>query len=497
MADYYMRVEAVGFDHTVYDTNDISTIRGGSFLALNAVKHLGEEFEKKGILKTITTGASVGLYRSVNGAAPETMKNETVSFLKNHTGGHLEFVVDVVDGSNMCFGEIHARLIEANQWSRMRRLTIPWQGIRPGAEVPCDVDGVRPGVIPLNNETISESVNFRKDKGRELRGSIYAEILGEKKETFPLEFTSNLEELSKAPAGPQKLDRKIAFIYIDGNKFGKLRESCGYDQDVLSGYDHTIQEKFRKPALEKILDHMKDDPLSLMKKDDPLSSVKKKEIRLETLLWGGDEIEWVVPAWKGLEILELFYSSAILPQRFGRDEKAYPLTHAAGVVFCHHSAPILHIRNLARDLAGMVKDDIKDIPEKQDEGDIFHYLVLESFDMLQGDLRTFVKKYYTPVDYKSLKIKGSELKNLIGNLKTVAAHYPRKKVYEMIDALRNGEDEEKRKKIIERGLSECPEHLKEDIRDAINAIADNRPERWFTIAELWDFINKEDVHDSL
>ena len=55
--EYYFRVEAVNLYNTIFDTNDISTTRGGSFLLLNAVERL-KELDR---LEPISIGASAGL----------------------------------------------------------------------------------------------------------------------------------------------------------------------------------------------------------------------------------------------------------------------------------------------------------------------------------------------------------------------------------------------------------------------------------------------------
>ena len=86
--------------------------------------------------------------------------------------------------------------------------------------------------------------------------------------------------------------------------------------------------------------------------------------RLETLLWGGDEIIWVVPAWKGWELLQFFFTEFRYPA-------SAPLTFSAGLVFCHKKAPIHTIRSLA----GKLVSHLKGRSENR-----FLYRVLESFD---------------------------------------------------------------------------------------------------------------------
>jgi len=419
MSDYYLRVEAVNLDNFVYDTNDISTIRGGSFLLLDSVNSLAIDNDFKKLLRKISTGASTGLFQII-GDDPEDVKKRVKKYLSNKTDGHTTFVVDTLDGDSRNFKAIQEQLIAKNRWSQWQQLTIPWGKGWEGSDFPCTLDGVRPEMviehfIENKPKKVSRSVKFRRDKGKELRNDIYAHILGQT--SCPYEFTKNLELLSE-DRDQGVLNKKIAFIYIDGNKFGRIRDEKCTEERMLQGFDRSVQEDFRKPVLQKLLFHMT---------DNYASQTADKKLRLETLLWGGDEIEWVVPAWKGWEVLRLFYEFDPPPAY-----EKIPLTHAAGIVFCHHNAPILQIRKLAHSLADIAKSNLTSIPKSSEHGDIFHYLVLESFDMLEGSLDPFLKHYYKPADYKELLLKGQEMQSFSRHMKTVRSDFPRGKVYEII-----------------------------------------------------------------
>ena len=45
--DYYLRIEAINLDYFVYDTHDISTIRGGSFMLLSIFDALFDNLKEK------------------------------------------------------------------------------------------------------------------------------------------------------------------------------------------------------------------------------------------------------------------------------------------------------------------------------------------------------------------------------------------------------------------------------------------------------------------
>ena len=61
MTTYYLRIEAVNLVNFVYDTQDLSTIRGGSMLIREAVaRRIGQRFPD---LEAVSVGASAGLFR--------------------------------------------------------------------------------------------------------------------------------------------------------------------------------------------------------------------------------------------------------------------------------------------------------------------------------------------------------------------------------------------------------------------------------------------------
>jgi len=473
MGDYYLRIEAVNLNNFVYDTNDISTIRGGSFLLLDIVNRLESAHDLNGLLKKISTGASAGLFRII-GNDPDDVKKRVRDYLDKKTDGHATFVVDTLDGDNLDFKAVQEQLLAKNRWSQWQQLTIPWgkEGWK-GSETPCFLDGIRPGLeyeeFPEKGaRKISNSVKFRRYRGKELRNSIYTSILDNQGE--PCKFTNDLECLSD-DKDQGILNKKIAFIYIDGNKFGRIRDEKCTDEEKLQEFDKSIQIEFREAILKKLLSYMAGNDASL---------TADKKLRLETLLWGGDEIEWVVPAWKGWEVLRLFYEFD--PPPAYHDE--IPLTHASGIVFCHHNAPILKIRKLAHRLANLAKSNLTSIPKSHEHGDIFHYLILESFDMVEGNLDTFLKDYYKPVDYKELLLNGLEMQSFSKDMKIVRSGFPRGKVYEIISALKEKKDVDD---IKERGIQSCSASRKEELRAAIESLLKGNINRWFLIADLWDF----------
>jgi len=124
MGDYYLRVEAVNLDNFVYDTNDISTIRSGSFLLLDTVNNLESAHDLNGLLKKISTGASAGLFRII-GNDPDDVKKKVKDYLNKKTKGHTTFVVDTLAEDGLNFKTIQEKLLAKKQMVAVATIDYP------------------------------------------------------------------------------------------------------------------------------------------------------------------------------------------------------------------------------------------------------------------------------------------------------------------------------------------------------------------------------------
>lgn len=152
------------------------------------------------------------------------------------------------------------------------------------------------------------------------------------------------------------LENKLAVFYADGNKFSRF--VVGKTDDELNTFD-TAMTKMRKLLLATLL-------AWVVEQRDNFGP--DKPIPFEVLLWGGDEYTFVLPAWLGWEFTQRFFEATKYWEFSGKS-----LSHAAGLVFCHHKTPIGRIRDLTIALA----DGVKSAAPLQNA---FDYLVLESLD---------------------------------------------------------------------------------------------------------------------
>ncbi|GIK38052.1 MAG: hypothetical protein BroJett011_18850 [Chloroflexota bacterium] len=499
-----MRVEAVNLSHFVYDTHDISTIRGGSYILLEAIERIAKQFS--GRLYVISTAASQGLFffdceDNTTEGDKEKLRAEVLKFLRTETRGHATFLVAVEkDEQNfpLTLEKLEAQ-IHRQQW-RTPTVIVP---NFEKTEQECFLDGWRPGTreyrADMSDVRISTTTRFRRDVGIILKRQLFSMLLKSKKYTDNL-CSKNLGELA-LDTDQGVLNGKIAFIHIDGNSFGAIRRDLCVTPELREQFDNTIQKKFREPFLESLLQQADKDPEFKTKDEEGHTA-----LRLEVLLWGGDEMTLIVPAWKGWEVLQLFFNQAR-----NLTFADIPLSHRAVIIFSHHNAPILQIRRLAEELLSQTKQDLQknlidalrthpkfsqwdEAAQKElvtqlsdhEYGNAIHYLVLESFDMLQGSLSNFLSLYYQGVSYQSLLIPAYKLAELQQNVQNVRPHIARSKVIEVIKAIQKGQPDP-----VAQVKQQIYDLIPSDKRNEVQAALESLTQEWagwYKLADLWDYI---------
>ena len=480
---YYLQVEAVNLDAFVYDTNDISTIRGGSHVLRHAIeRELAQRLKAKGFTP-IATAASLGLFSFEAEEDVDAVRRRVVADVLGQldalTDHHATFQAAVVPDS----GDF--RQVTQQLRTQIRRQQWRTPTVRPPEFEPTEqegyLDGWRPGVVPyrvdpdVRGAKISRATAFRREQGRRIKHGLFQEV-GEGLVEDDQAWLA-AKDLSRLASLPEKgiLHGKIAYLHIDGNGFGAIRHETCQTPELRAAFDHTIQERVRNAFLKALLAQARHDPDFLAQ-----DAEGRTALRMEVLLWGGDEMTLVVPAWKGLEVLERFYRQAQ-----GVSFQGIPLTYRAALIFAHHNAPILLLNRLADALLARTKKDIQPLREKN----AAHYLVLESFDMLGSSLDRFIAGYYDethhPV-YPKLLLPASELPALKKHLHTVVRYASKGRVLDVIRRLRAGGDVDAADLASFMLATVDPAHQAR-VQDAIDRIIGDVPERWYLIADLWDY----------
>jgi len=196
----------------------------------------------------------------------------------------------------------------------------------------CSLDLVSP--VAENSKSgetrdlISESAKQRRDFGRERKSDFYTFVLdrGRSDKTRELAsfirdqkvlFSQTLDDLTVFEFSnkdlddfrkeglseddfadrklnlPMQLANKIALIYLDGNKFGKLFEACKKQDEIselsqqLQGFQSEMMADILSWIMERGLDPRKNDMIAPKRYLEERGKSVPARIRFETLLWGG------------------------------------------------------------------------------------------------------------------------------------------------------------------------------------------------------------------
>ena len=347
---YLLRVEGVNLARFVFDTRDLNTIRGAGILLLDAAKNRVREFLEatgaKAVME-ISAGASVGLFafEPPEGISPETIRDAVADSFRNDLQlKHSTFVVDI-EVLNKDFRAASEKVLAKNRFRQYQAssISVPETSIRFGV---CQLDGVRPSndrrlwarEKDKRQKHRSKSVVSRRRYGQRQKQAFYRELTGL---SLPLttKFANEFEEITGPQAG-FPLGNKIAIFYADGNRFGKTGSRLGLGEKQFQAWDRYLRDR-RRDWLRAFLE----DELLPNKNGGWLYQDQGKSLyRFETLLWGGDEVMFVMPAWKGWRFAGHFFRAA--EQWNARDarfsdhgnenpltDQDTPLTHTAALIF--------------------------------------------------------------------------------------------------------------------------------------------------------------------
>lgn len=348
MADIYLRVEAVNIGNVIGDTEDLSTIRGSGLMILDLearVRSAIQGWRRDIASEPITSGASQTVVRV------SLSQTESADALVEHVSeslrcdGLLGFATFVVDHANGDYDDAREALLAKNRWRQLQQSRVSIAGAFPAAEerdapenaeqqrTPwCPVDMVRPAVRLVDNvrndekRFVSDSVAKRRAYGFSEKQAFYrrtaqwtptAQIIGDRlRAAWHFQQIAEFDRESDGrPAKdyrllPANLNGKIAIFYVDGNQFGKKQMKLCVNEARQRQWDERVQGE-KLAALRSILLQMWDPAIPEQLGPTWWNQSNRDEwrFRFETLLWGGDELMWVVPAWQGWNVANSFFET--------------------------------------------------------------------------------------------------------------------------------------------------------------------------------------------
>ena len=398
MPEYLLRLEAVNFAATCYDTNDLSTIRGGSMMLSNAHSLINKD-ELPACLRTdpVSSGASHAIWQfeATDDEAAEQVKLGTLqAFATDKLLKHATFVCAVTPKCAKSDNpDDIQRLRLSNRWSQFQKPTVtapslPKDNARDRRKPYCELDRIRPSTntigksVNSNPLSVSESTWDKRNYGRTQKQEFYNDLVSQ-----TVVVVNELQELANHPKPHHPLSGKMCVIYIDGNKQSEMAVQYGLSE--LASFRTYVRNQHIQFLKQLLGESLKSKPLDGADNQNEWfywdatesDQTKRSQIRIETLLWGGDDIVLVVPAWQGMLVIKKFFEQAsnwtFQHQKF---------THSVGMVFCNVKAPIHNMRRFADQLVIQCKKHSSGLANANNYLDLVGYEVLESFDILDADL---------------------------------------------------------------------------------------------------------------
>ncbi len=399
---FILRAEGVNFAATLLDTQDISTIRGAglALLALgDAVAAVLKHDADVEDIRLIYAGASQAAFSfRAKAASAEAVRDRIAAALASpHRKDqlpleHLSFVVDVVaDDGAAALAHAEAR----NHARQFRQWTVALPEFSESNARPDTLDRTRPARMKHAGDTapLSISTAARREFGRKMRQKFYEKEVGEP--AAGLRFADSFEDIiAKPPNDPQlplSLNAAIAVIYGDGNGFTRIR-------DELKQRDAQGPETFAREVTacrSALLAHS----LNWFSRGSAGGTAARfannGALRFETLLWGGDDLMFVMPAWLAVAFLEGVLALTrdwTITAGTGDAGEPIRLTHSFGVVIAHYKTPIRLARQLAHEIVDSVKDACRSLPGPP--GDAVGIEVFESLIPPQDSLSAYRSGLY-------------------------------------------------------------------------------------------------------
>lgn len=487
MTRWLLRVEGVNFSSTLYDTNDLSTVRGASIALLQVEKVAEDIADRIGTQrKAVFAGASQAAVTFIAPAGldvPAAVATAAEARLSQPGRAeepfpHLDIIVQAVPLGTEGNAE-EVALERATALTRLRqfkRFTTPPVRFEPNARHADDLDGFRPATAELKNRynllgsanelarakplRVSQSVKARKAYGRLARQAFYRldialgekladEVLREKPEDevlgktgVGLTFTDDLQaivERGRDPnspfsevALPLQIQNKIAVIYADGNGFGAAREEINSTAE-FSAKVRPLQRKL----LARLLRRLAKGAFESKNEAFALREGQRLGLRFETLLWGGDEMCFVMPAWLAIGFVGAFLSED--PWQVA----GVKLTHALGVAIADRKTPIRQLQYIAKTSADAAKEaDLRHCNSVT--FDIFESLAPPDDDLGRARASLFGVSARESNFANQLAFKGDHYLELVKHLTRItgANGFPRSQIYAALRAARlaGGED---------------------------------------------------------
>ena len=365
-----LQVAAKNYGSFIYDSNQLSVIRGGSELARilpSALLDMLKDFDVPWSLEAVATGGSRGIYivETADNMTLEEVAKSVKSLLSSSP--QFRFVpISVVAAEGIEFAHVLRQLDAKAGWEKLNNHTIlPEEASfsqdrkqknklssheeRSFNTSVCSVTSVRSA---HTNESgglgyLSDFTAQRLQLGRELasKGGLFSRVAEVESGVLEkLKLAKSFEDfLSQSRLNSENdMSNRLAYIYFDGNRFGEISKLAEQSIKKFKKFDSELQKR-RKKLLKSLLPKKNTSSLGSLYSENGT-------LRIIPLLWGGDESLIVVPAMSAFEVLDV-----LLRRTADWSYSGQPMTHAFGVLIAHYKTPVYEARAMAETLAELGK----------------------------------------------------------------------------------------------------------------------------------------------
>lgn len=459
MKHWLLRYEASDFENSLFDSSQLSAIRGASLTFLYSwriVERLISVHAGKSA-RTIYAGASQGAFCfEATEEEARRLKAEVIAALAKpdaDTGchQHMAYVVGMAEGDDQ------AALIRAEALCNAAAAQSAFPALpafRRDQTKPGERRDPRPA---LPGKKVSAAIEDRAEFGRRQRQIFYRKFLDEGSDGPNFDFSDEFEEITQGAGRlfqrisgetetlsklPLSLHNKMAVFFADGNAFGKHRDRAIDRAKDLSGLTKLSadlvkhQQELLKAITAWLQEHYQSDEENAWFAYDRRDGILRA--RFETLMWGGDEMLFVLPSWLAFDFAELFFSTV---KDWTVDGN--PLTFSAGMVICDRKTPISQAKTVAEDLSNASKKIARDAGPyglNTLQIEIFEGLSLpeHEVDSFRARLYFHGRAVADDEDQKQqtnmqLTIKGDDVRGLASRITDLQKKLPRSQVQKLLD----------------------------------------------------------------
>lgn len=346
-------VEGVFLENTILSTNDIRTIRGASVYLEELHLYLMQALTDHAPA-LLSSGASRA-HLSCSGDL-EAIRDKVAEFCRTDWRRHLVFRFGVGPTPDDARSQLRRSLYK--DWT----VPVPEPVRAPRLDA---LDPCRPATQVLRGPDgqqihVSARTAELRRKGAELRPF------------FPLPPPLSFEDIVADP--PDGLDmvvkNKIAVVYVDGSGFGAASKAMGA---AAFSKALALNNTSLGARLAEWVTNM-----------NAWWGQHQGRSRFEILMWGGDDMTFIMPAWMLFPFVKVFFKE-VDAWRFGDDRVSF----RCGAIIANFKVPIRLLRSLAYDAQESVRNGCF-------EGSKFSVDVFESAAPPYGSVGAYRRALYGP-----------------------------------------------------------------------------------------------------